>query len=778
MATMLMATRVIKYKIMRYNYIFWTIISVLFISFMAITFSLMIDFQRINNEFKQDVTQVDRQFIQQISSLEIVLTSLAGLHHASDDLNMAELTSFSEEMLNAYPFISTIISMEKVNAQDVALFEQRMQKLGFINLRLKGNADRKLDYLPINFIEPMTPLSASFLGLDIASLPDMPVVIKYAIETGDVSASNPIILKNSKTPVIIIFKSLYLGRYPPESEEERLAMFDGFVALKVNIAQFMNHLTMHDYNLTGELNSIVQKNSQHAHNEVFDFSWQHLLFIRVVDIYNKEYQFTLSRPISLQMINKVQMFSFWFITMLLLSHILFLLNKRKISEDKIKFLAYYDSLTHLPNRELFKKQLDNFFKNSHHKKSSNAILFMDLDDFKRINDTLGHDIGDALLVQVAERLQERMQQNNFASINCTKTHDCIARFGGDEFVLLLSDIKGVDAVKFIAERIQQCIAKPFILNGHKVYVTLSLGIVIFPEEGDNIECILKHADTAMHHAKTVGRNNYQFYSKQMSNKVEQRLLLEHKLHQALEHNELHLFYQPQIDVKTHKIVGAEALIRWQQRELGFIMPDEFIPMAEVSGQILKIGEWALEEACRQNKQWQTMGYDPIRIAVNLSGLQFMQDGLNTMVANILKKTQLNPKYLELEITETVMMNNVDEIVTKLKKLTDMNIEVSIDDFGTGYSSLSHLKKFPLKSLKIDKSFILDIPQNKDDMMITSAIISMAKDLGLNVVAEGVESKEQIDFLTEHQCDLMQGYYFSRPVPVAEFNTLLEKNSLE
>ena len=603
-------------------------------------------------------------------------------------------------------------------------------------------------------------------------------MIELAVETGKVSASHPILLKHFKQPVIIVFKALYLGRYPPKSAEERLIMLGGLVALKINIEQMMNHLTMDDYQLTGQLTPALQKNAHYLNNESFHFDGQHLLFMRSVDIYNKVHQLTLSRPISLQMINKVQMFSFWFIAILLLTHILFLLTKRKISEDKIKFLAYYDSLTHLPNRESFKEQLTLILKHAHHKKTSNAVLFMDLDDFKRINDTLGHDIGDALLIQVAERLEKRMQQNHFGTINGTKMHDCVARFGGDEFVILLSDIKGIDAVQFIAKMMQQSIAKYFDVNGHKIYITLSIGIVIFPEEGDNIECILKHADTAMHHAKTMGRNNYQLYSKQMTHKVEQRLLLEHKLHQALEHNELRLFYQPQIDVKTHKIVGAEALVRWQQRELGLIMPDTFIPLAEENGQIFKIGEWILEEACRQNKQWQTMGYKPIRIAVNLSGIQFMQDELNSIIENILKKTKLDPKYLELEITETVMMNNLDEVVIKIKKLTDMNIEISIDDFGTGYSSLSHLKKFPLKSLKIDKSFILDIPHNKDDMMITSAIISMAKNLGLNVIAEGVESKEHIHFLTEHQCDLMQGYYFSPPVPVNEFNKLLEKEYVE
>jgi len=367
-----------------------------------------------------------------------------------------------------------------------------------------------------------------------------------------------------------------------------------------------------------------------------------------------------------------------------------------------------------------------------------------------------------------------MRQTDSARLKHFKTKDSVSRLGGDEFTILLTHIKDAESAGHIAARIQKNIEQPFNLDSNKVYVTSSIGIAVFPGDASDSDTLLKYADTAMYLAKAMGKNNYQFYSEKMGADAAKKLNLEGKLHQAIEKNELSLFYQPQIDTKTGKIIAAEALIRWHQSDLGMIFPDEFIPLAEETGQIFKIGEWVINEACRQNKQWQKMGLATIRVAVNLSGLQFMQNDLDLRIAEILRKTSLQPEYLELEITESTMMKNIDDTISTIINFTNMGIAISIDDFGTGYSSLGYLKKFPLQSLKIDRSFVSDIPEDKDDMMITSAIISMAKSLGLKVVAEGVENNEQVTFLKEKQCDLMQGYYFSRPVPAYEFEQLLKQ----
>jgi len=753
-------------------------------SILSIVLSLSIDFQAVNADFKSDVMQVDRLFSQQVNSLETVLISLAGLHHASDDLNLAELSSFAEDMLKAYPFIGTIMGIERVATENIQFFEQRMHKQGFISLQFKslnGFYNKQIPpfYLPINFIEPMTPLSAKLLGLDIRSLAQMSSVTEYAINTGKVSASAPLVLSDSKKTVLILFKALYLGRYPPESIAARAAMFDGFVAIKINIEHFMSYLTLPMYDLSSQFNSVKENILPDNKNEIlsFNFHFMSLSFAKYFKQYEQTYLLTLRRPLSTQMINKWQMLTIWSLAMILLLFMLLILAKRRESEDKIKHLAYYDSLTSLPNRASFKEQLLSALKNSMNNNYSGAVLYMDLDEFKRINDTLGHDIGDELLIQVSNRLLKHMRHSDSIQINHFKTNDSVTRLGGDEFTILLTHIKDRKAVADIAARIQKNIEQPFNLYNHKVYVTSSIGIAIFPGDGNDSDLILKHADTAMYHAKAMGKNNYQFYSEKMGINAANKLNLEGKLHQAIEKNELCLYYQPQIDTKTNKIIAAEALIRWHQSELGMIQPNDFIPLAEETGQIFKIGEWVIHEACRQNKEWQDMGFNAIRIAVNLSGIQFMQKNLGLKIAQSLNSTQLNPEYLELEITESIMMRNIDETITTILELTDMGIAISVDDFGTGYSSLAYLKKFPLKALKIDKSFVSDIPEDKDDMMITSAIISMAKSLGLKVVAEGVEKKEQIHFLKEQHCDLMQGYYFSHPLPAPEFAQLLKKQYL-
>lgn len=745
---------------------------------LSLMLSLFLEYQRLNDDFKINVSDVNRLFTQQVSSIETILISLAGLHHASDNLNQAELSSFSEQMLKAYPFVDAIIGMEKVEKNTVTQFEQRMNKQGYINLQLKKNAKvNNKFYLPINFVEPMTPMSASMLGIDLYSQPNKKSIITQAIKTGDITASSINQDLNFKKPAMLIFKALYLGRYPPGTVVERSAMLYGLVALKINIQHFMHFLALENYNLEGNIENLYPAASLNNKQSSMQFrvSFSHFVFNERFRIYGQDYQLNLKRDINLSMINPRTILLYWLIAMFLYTLLVRVLLKRQASEDEIRYLAYFDSLTTLPNRASFKERLDLLLHETQEHNTTGAILFMDIDEFKRINDTLGHDVGDELLKQVSTRLTQQMRQNdaiNRGSI--IESKNFVTRLGGDEFTLLLTDIKDEKSAGLVANRILEHISQPFNLKHHEVYVTSSIGIALFPRDGDNVEQLLKHADIAMYHAKNMGKNNYQFYLKQMSSHNEKRLDLELKLHQALENQEFQLHYQPQIDTANNKIVAAEALIRWQQSDLGMILPDDFISLAEETGQIFQIGEWVINEACRQNKAWQEAGLLPIRISVNLSSLQFMQEDLCKTIADILHKTQLKPEYLEIEITESIMMRNIEQTIAIIYELSDMGINVSVDDFGTGYSSLSYLKKFPLESLKIDRSFVLDIPEDNDDMMITSAIISMAKSLNLNVIAEGVESLEQVEFLKKHQCDLMQGYYFSRPVAADKFALLLDK----
>ncbi|CAH2031326.1 sensor domain-containing protein [Trichlorobacter ammonificans] len=432
------------------------------------------------------------------------------------------------------------------------------------------------------------------------------------------------------------------------------------------------------------------------------------------------------------------------------------ISERKAADERIHFMAHYDALTGLPNRILLHDRLLQAILYAKRQQTKVAILFLDLDRFKTINDTLGHSVGDLLLQAVAERLK-----------TCVRNSDTIARLGGDEFIVVIPDLRDADHAGKIAQKILNSIAAHFMIRDMELHTTASIGISLFPEDGTANEELISNADVAMYRAKDNGKNNYQFFTPVMNTSSYERLTIENKLRRALEREEFILYYQPQVNVVTGRIIGAEALVRWQNPEIGLVPPDMFISLAEENGMIVPIGEWVLREACRQNSLWQRQGGTPISVAVNLSAMQFHQKNLTTLVARVLEETELQPCWLELEITETGIMKNA-EAITTLNALKQMGIKLSIDDFGTGYSSLSHLKKFPLDKLKIDKSFVHDVTTNQDDTAIVSAIIGMARSLNLQVIAEGVETREQRDFLAANGCCEMQGYLFSKPVPAREF----------
>ena len=434
---------------------------------------------------------------------------------------------------------------------------------------------------------------------------------------------------------------------------------------------------------------------------------------------------------------------------------------RKETENKLKQLAHYDTLTGLPNRAHFVERLKWAIDIAKRNDKQTALMFLDLDHFKVINDTLGHHAGDVLLVEVARRLEK-----------CIRGMDTVSRLAGDEFTVILTSINSPEDATFVAKKILHALSFPVCLEARNVFISTSIGISTYPVDGTNINHLIKNADTAMYHAKELGRNNYQFFSAFMNKKVFDELELETNLRNALKNNEFLLHYQPKINLRTAKIIGVEVLIRWKHPELGFISPAKFIPHAEKSDLIIAIGDWVLYTACKQCRQWQIDGIPPMRISVNLSGMQIKQQNQVEKVAGILAETGLAPHFLELELTEGVVMENAEAIINTLNKFKEMGIRISIDDFGTGYSSLSYLKRFPIDTLKIDQSFIKNITTNPDDEAIASTIIAMAHNLRLNVIAEGVESKQQMEMLRSKDCDEMQGYYFSRPVPEDQLKELL------
>jgi diguanylate cyclase (GGDEF)-like protein len=439
--------------------------------------------------------------------------------------------------------------------------------------------------------------------------------------------------------------------------------------------------------------------------------------------------------------------------------------ERKKDVQKLSHLANYDSLTGLANRLLFRERLDRALIRADRNKVLVALLVIDLDRFKNVNDTLGHDAGDQLLIKVANRLRK-----------CTREGDTIARLGGDEFTIIMEDIKSIDDVVKIAEKILHFTKKEFNINSREIFVTPSVGITIYPIDDTNAGHLFINADSAMYEAKESGRNCYRFYTADMNSQLIVQMNMESKLRRAIERQEFTLYYQPKFSVHSREPIGAEALIRWNEPEEGMISPGVFIPLAEETGLIGPITDWVMKEACKQNSEWQQQGYKPIRMAVNLSPKQFNQENIGKRIFNQIICSDLAPKYVELEITEGALVEDVEKSIEILNELKQWGIHISIDDFGTGYSSLSYLKKFPLDTLKIDQSFVRDLLKDPDDAAIVSAIIAMAKSLRFSVIAEGVETAEQLNYLAANGCNEVQGYFTGRPVPAEEFVQFLVKKS--
>jgi len=426
------------------------------------------------------------------------------------------------------------------------------------------------------------------------------------------------------------------------------------------------------------------------------------------------------------------------------------------TEKQLHHIAHHDVLTDLPNRVLFLDRLKQALARARWHNRRVAVLFLDVDRFKNINDTLGHESGDMLLRQFSRRLT-----------SCLRERDTIARFGGDEFVILLDDIARLGDVEMLAQKILDKMSSPIMINDNELHVTASIGISLFPEDGEDSSTLLRHADLAMYRAKDDGRNSYEFYSAEMTAHAFERLNMENSLRQALERQQYVIYYQPQIDVATGSVVGVEALLRWQHPELGLVTPDSFIPVLEETGLIVPVGDWVLETACEQLAQWRSQGFTALKLSVNLSNRQFSSVKLGALVRSVLQKNSIPHELLELEITESMMMSSEPVAKALFEELVELGVQLSIDDFGTGYSSLSYLTRLSIDTLKIDRSFIVDVLSNKDDAAIAEAIVRMGQSLRLNLVAEGVETEQQLKFLDSIGCHVMQGYLFCRPIPADE-----------
>ncbi len=453
------------------------------------------------------------------------------------------------------------------------------------------------------------------------------------------------------------------------------------------------------------------------------------------------------------------------------------ITEQRLAQEKIQRLANFDSLTGLANRRLFKERLGRAIAAAEEQGHRVGLLYMDLDQFKRINDTLGHSAGDVLLQNVSRVILENVRHSDLVG-RLEEEDDpetSVSRLGGDEFTVLLSKIGSAGDAGDVATRILSALPQPVSVEGHEVTTTGSIGIAIYPNDGDDVETLLKHADTAMYHAKDLGRNTYHFFSQSMNQASVRRLTLETRLRAAIENRDLDIHFQPRLDLRTGVVVATEALLRWRDEELGVVLPKEVIPLAEDTGLIVEIGAWVLQTACAQNRAWQDQGWDPIRISVNVSSRQFAHNDLRETLTDVLHDSGLDPSHLEIEITESLMLQDDEATALVLRDLKAMGIGIALDDFGTGYSSLSYLTRFPLDVLKMDRCFVRDIHRDHSAAGITAAVIQMAHSLGTRVVAEGVDEPEQCKLLMQQGCDEVQGFLFSGALPAAQFRRYLTRN---
>ncbi len=451
------------------------------------------------------------------------------------------------------------------------------------------------------------------------------------------------------------------------------------------------------------------------------------------------------------------------------AHFVWVINdvtEREQHEELLEYQANHDALTGLPNRNLLADRITQSLANAHRYDMPVAVLFIDLDNFKFVNDSLGHALGDRMLIIQADRLHKSIRSG-----------DTVARYGGDEFVVVVSNLEKIEDAALVAQHIQELVSRPFTIDGHEFGITCSIGISLYPKDGHDVDSLLKNADAAMYRAKEQSRNSFQFYTSEMNDRVVERMVIERHLRHALELGQLEMHYQPQVELTNGRIIGVEALLRWHSPNLGTVSPSRFIPLAEETGLIVPIGEWVLKTCCEQNKAWQDAGLTPLTISVNISARQLQKKDLSGDIAAILRESGLKPRFLELEIVESMVMKDVESAMVIMTELKSLGIQLAMDDFGTGYSSLSYLKRFPFDRLKIDLSFVRDILSDPESASIARTIIAMAHNLNLRAIAEGVETKEQLEYLRLHGCDEIQGYYVSRPVNAQEFEALLRKDQL-
>lgn len=729
-------------------------------------------------QFSRTASQRVELIHARLSETENALESLQQLFVLHPSLTREQFRQFSTHFLQEISGLQAMGFIKPIAQIDRDSYEKEITNSGFpsfeITDRLDGNqlirAKEANEYYAITYIEPLVP-NLRALGLNVLSVPVARFALGRATTISQAIMTAPFILtqetgvqkgtvmyqavRNTSGALIgFVYVAVRVGDLVTSALENAplkgisLCIYDDLVPMAEGALAIGNDLCLKPHRVSFEEVKIIGERR-----------WRILLFA------NKDYLGEI-RPGRID----YQIFGVITATLLFMSFVLLSSGQRRRVEalvdertsdleaasEQLHLLAYYDQLTGLPNRSRLMELSPALLSDAQQKQKRVALLYIDIDHFKRINDSLGHAAGDRLLVQVAERFNQALRGS-----------DSLARLGGDEFVALATGLDNLAQAEIIAEKLVSALSKPMQLMQHDITVNVSIGIAVFPDHGTRIDSLLQYADTACNRAKSSGRNTWAMFMGESDTITAAPLKLQTQLMNAIEKDELVLFYQPQINKRQH-VIGVEALVRWQHPERGLLPPLEFIPFAEETGLILRLGDWILEKACWQQRQWQLMGIDKLKVAVNISALQFIRPGFVHSVRRVLELTGADPNFLELEITEGALVQPGEQMENQLKDLKSIGVSLALDDFGTGYSCLSYLKRLPIDQIKIDRSFVKDLPHDREDAAIANATMSIAHDLGLTVVAEGVENEAQFRYLLERDCEFMQGYYFSKPLPPDKF----------
>lgn len=753
-------------------------------------------------KFNQEVYTSRTAINLRMQSYEQILRGGVGLFSASIDVNREAWRRYvnSLRVNEAYPGIQGIGYAPLVMQEDKLTYVTALWREGFQNYEIKPPGERKM-YVPVLYREPLEGLNQRALGFDMFSEPIRRKAMELARDSGQaaLTAKVQLVVENAAQSVasVIMYLPVYEHNTAPITLDSRSAALKGFVfaPFRVNeliaatlgerLAEAGLDLELFD-SVAIDKKTLLYDSDNHPH---FDDANFHPLFStqQTLEIAGQTWTLELhTLPAFENAIDRTKsslilgggallsFLLFGFLYSISTQHASVKVRASKLtqdlqqSEERFRHLAYHDPLTELPNRALLHDHGVRAIGRARRSRNHVAILFLDLDRFKTINDSLGHSIGDALLKEVAQRIRSTVRE-----------FDTVARMGGDEFVVLLTDLADPAAAGGVAQHILESLSKVTVIDDHSLHVTPSIGISLFPDDGNDFDQLLRHADAAMYLAKENGRNGYQFFTSEINARAHGRLNVETGLRRALANHEFELHYQPQIAVDGGAFIGAEVLLRWRHPQRGIVMPDEFIPIAEDTGLIVPIGEWVLRSACAQYGEWRRSGVPPFRLAINLSARQLRQNNLPDVMRDILASNTIAAPDLELEITETSLMQNTDGAALALRELKSLGITLSLDDFGTGYSSLSYLRRFPIDTLKIDRAFIRDISSDPSDAVLVRAIIELAHSLGMRTVAEGVETSDQLQFLRTHSCNFAQGYFIARPLTPDAFIGRTERwNSTE